>query len=175
MQIRELLESVSEYLIINFHLIVLQRWYLPILNRGLAAVYGIDASHHGIFAITIHLDDVSFNLFRGRSPVSLLAGPLGWAWATTVIHGGRHVHYFVNSGLLVAQDLLPSFWVIECRIQREFGALILESLLRWLIEVVVRDDICWMLKLRAHSWWPKTLTYGQRWQKHVWDLRVRWL
>jgi hypothetical protein len=174
MQIRELLESVSEYLITNFHLIVAQRWYLSILNRSLAAVHRIDATYHSIFAITVHLDDVSFNLFWGRSPISLLAGPLGWAWAT-VIHGGRHVHDFVNCGLLVAQDLLASLWIIECRIHGEFGTLILEGLLRWLIEVVVRDDICWMLKLRAHGWRPKALTYGQRWQKHVRYLRVRWL
>jgi hypothetical protein len=63
MQIRELLEGVSEYLIINFYLIVVQRRYLPILDRGLAAVHCIDATDHSIFAITIHLDDVSFNLF----------------------------------------------------------------------------------------------------------------
>ena len=174
MQIRELLEGVSEHLIINFQLIVVQRWYLAILNCGLAAVHNIDATDHSIFAVTIHLDDVIFNLFGGWSPISLLAWPLSWRWRT-VIHGGGHVYDFVNSGLLVTQDLLASFRVVKCRVQGKFSTLILQGLLWWLIEVVVRDDICWVLKLRAHSWRPKVLTYCQRRQKHVWYLWVRWL
>lgn len=174
MEIRELLKGVSEHLIVNFHLIVVQGWDLPVLNCGLAAVHHIDATDHSIFPVTIHLDYVIFNLFGGRSPISLLAGPLGWRWRT-VIHSGRHIHDFVDSGLLVAQDLLATFRIVKCRVHGEFGTLILEGLLWWLIEMVVGYDICWMLKLRAHGWRPKVLTYGQRWQKHIWYLWVRWL
>jgi hypothetical protein len=77
MKIRELLEGVSEHLIVNFHLIVVQRRHLSSLNCGLAAVDHIDSTNHSILAVTIHLDYVTFNLFGGRSPISLLAGPLG--------------------------------------------------------------------------------------------------